>query len=453
MISEMPIDQLEAIHFKRATGRGVGPEHGSRLGETRAPVIGQRQARLSHNAEQAGDNSSDRYGGVSRPRRVAILVESSNAYGRGLLLGVHDHLAGYQAPRWMTFLPEHGRGAPPLKALATWHVDGVIARVENDQIARAVEELQVPTVDVSAARLLSGYPFVETDDALIARLAASHFQELRFRNVAFVGDPRFSWSANRERHFAEEAAARGMVVDVFVPARRAKSTVLEYGESLAHWLRSLQKPVAVFACQDCMGTQVLEACRWENIRVPDEVAVLGVDNDEVLCSLSSPPLSSIVPDARGAGRLAGELLDGVILGEAVPLENLLPPLRVAVRQSTDIVAVDDPLVAEAARFIHQNAHRGLKVGDVVAAMAVSRRSLTQRFIQQLNRSPHDEILRVQLQIVERLLRESGLKMVAIARKSGFKHPEYMAAVFQKQYGTSPSEWRRKNRPGDGGQMA
>lgn len=381
---------------------------------------------------------------VHRPHRVGILIESSNAYGRGLLVGVHDHLSAGNHDRWITFLPEHGRGTPPLKSLASWRGDGLIARIENEAIARAVEKLGVPTIDVSGGRLLSNTPFVETDDAAIARLAATHFQEMGFRHVGFYGDDRFSWSRDRSRHFAAEVAARGMELSVFEAGGKRRAEASHQDEQLVKWLAGLPKPVAVFACYDVFGARVIDACRRVNLRVPSDVAVLGVDDDELLCPLSTPQLSSITPDARGAGRLAAELLDQLLSGAKVAAEHLLPPRGVAIRQSTDFMAVNDPVVAAAVQFIRENISKGVKVEDVATAVHISRRVLEQRFIRSLSRTPHDEILRVQFQTVQDLLKTTDHKLAAIARRCGFRHPEYMTAAFTKRYGRSPSEWRRMN---------
>lgn len=376
-------------------------------------------------------------------RRVALLIESSNAYGRGLLAGIYDHSS--VSEHWVTFLPEHGRGAPPLESLRAWRGDGIIARIENDTIAAVVRKLGLPTIDTSAARLLPELPYVETDDVAIARLAADHLCEIGFRHFAFCGDRRFRWSENRRLAFAAELASRKYELDVFeIPASARPGSHTAENERLGRWLKTLPQPVAVFACYDVLARRVIEACHDLAISVPDQIAVLGVDDDELLCRLTTPPLSSIQPDARGAGRLAAEYLDRLLAGQPVSPEHLLPPRGVAVRQSTDVVSVADPVVAAAARFIRMNISRGIKVEDVARAGHVSRRKLEQRFVRALARTPHEEIVRTQWRLVEDLLQHTELKLVAIARRCGFKHPEYMTAAFTKRYGCSPTEWRRMN---------
>ena len=284
---------------------------------------------------------------LPRPnRRVAVVIEASNAYARGLLAGIHRHVREHEP--WTVFLPEHGRGTPPLEALSKWGGDGVIARIETEATAKAVAKLRrklgIPVIDVSAARLVADLPYVETDDTAIAALAADHFLERDFRHFAFLGDDRFQWSDNRCRGFVEAVAANGYRVAVFSSRGRRTMAPADDDAAVEAWLAGLPKPVALLACYDIRGRQAIDACRRTGIAVPDEVAVLGVDDDDVLCGLASPPLSSVIPDAIGAGRRAAELLEQLMRGESLERsEWLLPPLGIAVRQSTEVLAIDEPV--------------------------------------------------------------------------------------------------------------
>ncbi len=379
-------------------------------------------------------------------RRVAVVIEASNAYARGLLTGILRHVREHEP--WTVFLPEHGRGAPPLEALATWVGDGVIARIETASTAKAIEKLRrqlgIPVIDVSAARLVADLPYVETDDAAIAQAAADHFFERDFRHFAFLGDKRFQWSDNRCRAFVAAVAAKGNDVAVF--STRRTTAPADDDAAVEAWLAELPKPVALLACYDIRGRQAIDACQRAGIAVPDEVAVLGVDDDVVLCGLASPPLSSVMPDAIGAGRRAAELLEQLMRGE--PLERsewLLPPLGIATRQSTDVLAIDDPLVVAAVRKIRDHACDGIKVTDVVRSLATTRRALENRFTKRVGHTPHEEIARVQFRRVEQLLRETELSLAAIAARAGFKHTEYMTVAFTKRHGMPPSRWRQQRR--------
>ncbi len=376
------------------------------------------------------------------PRRVAVVIEASNAYARRLLAGIHAHLRAHEP--WTVFLPEHGRGRPPLEALARWRGDGMIARIETPAIARTVVALQrsqgVPVIDVSAARLVPGVPYVETDDAAIAAVAAEHFAERDFRQVAFLGDSRFRWSENRRMAFVTAATARAMTVAVFRHVRG-----YDDDEAVEAWLVSLPKPVGLFCCYDLRGRQALDACRRAGIAVPDEVAVLGVDDDELLCGLSSPPLSSVIPDARGAGRMAAKLLERLMLGEVLDRQEwLLPPIGISPRLSSDVLAIQDELVVAAVRRIREQACRGLRVAELVKALKTTRRVLEARFKSRVGHTPHKEILRVQLRRVEMLLRETDLPLAVISARAGFRHAEYMTVAFRRQHGLPPNAWRKRH---------
>jgi LacI family transcriptional regulator len=375
---------------------------------------------------------------------VAVVIEASNAYARGLLAGIHRHVREHEP--WTIFLQEHGRGAPPLQPLARWQGDGVIARIETEAVARTLDALRrrhkLAIVDVSAGRLLDDVPYVETDDAAIARLAAEHFVERDFRHFAFLGDDRFRWSDNRRDAFRATVESRGRTVSVFDRGTARRGQRVDDDERIERWLAGLPKPLALFACYDIRGRQALDACRRAGIAVPDEVAVLGVDDDELLCGLSTPPLSSVIPDSRGAGRLAAAILERFMQGERLEAnEWLLPPLGIATRQSSDVLAIDDPVVVAAVQFIRARACMGIKVQDVVRELGTSRRILDARFAARVGHTPHEEIARQQFRRVEQLLAETDLPLATIAERCGFRHVEYMTVAFTRRHGLPPSRWR------------
>ena len=224
--------------------------------------------------------------------------------------------------------------------------------------------------------------------------------------------------------------------------------------AIARWLRSLAKPVGVMACNDVRGRPVLNACREHSVAVPEQVAVIGVDNDPTICELSDPPLSTVEPDTRRIGYEAARLLEGLIHGRAATAGvTLVEPLRVVERQSTDVSAIDDPHVAAAVHFIRRHGHEPITVSDLLARVSVSRRTLERRFLAALGRSPHAEVLRVRLDRVRRLLGETAYPLREVARRSGFRHAEYMSAMFRKNTGETPGRYRRRVQGGKSGKHA
>ncbi|QOV88702.1 XylR family transcriptional regulator [Humisphaera borealis] len=381
-----------------------------------------------------------------RRKVVALLVETSNEYARGLLRGIVGYVREHRP--WSTYLAEQARGDEPPAWLDHWQGDGIIARIENPRIADVVTRSGLPVVDVSAANLVPGIPWVETDDQAIAKAGFEHLIERGFRSLAFVGDERFNWSNWRRDQFVGLARERKIEPAVMhatvVP--RAGHEWIEESTRLARWLVGLPKPVGVMACYDLLGRQVLEACRQASLAVPDDVAVIGVDDDELICELSDPPLSSVVPDAHRTGYEAAALLDRMMGGEIVEAKpHLVPPLGMMPRASSDVLAIDDPDITAAVRFIREHALDGIDVNDVVERVPLSRRVLESRFKKLVGRSPHEEIDRVQINRAQELLRETDLSLVEVSAKIGFPHAEYLSVVFKKRVGMTPREYRKQHR--------
>jgi LacI family transcriptional regulator len=352
-------------------------------------------------------------------------------------------------------LPEQERGATPPRWLRTWKGDGVIARIETAEIANAVSKLDVPVVDVSSSRRVAEIPWVETDDDAIATLAFEHFFERGFRQFAFCGPRGFNWSTWRRERFAEKCRLAGLPYQSFEtdsPYTRSVDRQDKQG-TLQAWLRELPKPIGILCAYDIQAQVVLDICRNLDIQVPEQVAVIGVDNDPLLCDLCHPSLTSIAPDARGAGFQAAELLEQLMasrkqrnkapsrVDQAVPI--LMKPLGVIQRQSTDVTAITDRHVAAAIRFIRDHACDGINVVDVLDHVHLSRRTLESQFVQATGKSPHEMIVSVRMDRVRRLLQQSDLSLDEIAHHAGYEHTEYMSVVFKKRFGVSPGRFRRK----------
>jgi LacI family transcriptional regulator len=379
------------------------------------------------------------------------MVETSNAYARGLLDGIVAYQREHE--QWSIYLGEQGRGARPPAWFNTWHGDGIIARIETDAIANAVRRSKLPTVDVSAARRVPNIPWVETDDRGIAELAVQHLRDRGFRHLAYCGEPLFNWSKWREQHFVEFARRAGCECSVFAAKSRTEKGYSWTRERrrLMNWIERLPKPVGVMACYDFKGQQLLDICREQDIAVPEQVAVVGVDNDARLCGLCVPPLSSVIPDTFRTGYEAAKLLDRMMSGEKVPAEALLfPPLGIAHRRSSDVYAIDDEDVVQALRYIREHACDGITVADVLRKVPLSRRMLEHRFKKLVRRSPHEEIVRIRMERACRLLRETDLPLSEIADRAGFAHADYLSVSFKKRMGVTPRAYRRETRVSEAG---
>jgi LacI family transcriptional regulator len=389
---------------------------------------------------------------VSNRPRVALLIESSRAYGRRTLFGVARYVREHLP--WSIFLQERSLGETCPAWLKDWEGDGIIARVESRQIAAGIRRLGVPTVDVRYLLRNLGMPSVRPDDAAAARLAFEHLRERGFRYFAFCGFNGADYSDARRNSFEACTAGAGLPCHVYTdPLKIRKTSTQEYearglrdGDHVARWLEGLPKPIGVMACNDIRGQQVLNACRTANISVPEQIAVIGVDNDEMLCELSDPPLSSVSLDTERIGYEAAAMLDQMLAGKKLKQPVIfIQPAGVITRRSTDVLAIEDRHITTATRFIRERACEGIDVSDVLKIVPLSRSTLERRFLRVLGHSPKDEILRTRLTRAKQLLSETDFSLAQVADKVGFEHPEYLSVIFKKKTGLTPGEFRVQSR--------
>lgn len=385
---------------------------------------------------------------ANRRPHIALLIDTSSAYGRGLLHGIYTYVRNHGP--WSTSLTELGRYDPaPNWLIDNLNVDGVIARIENKRIANALLKLKIPVVNVSSAMHIPQFPWIVPDHTAIAELVSEHFIQRGFKSLGFCGNELYSFSYWREKEFLRFALEAGCSCSVFRPhsgRSRGRLKMSEEQRQMGEWVQELPKPVGVMACNDIRGQRLLETCERINVAVPEEVGVVGVDNDEILCSWTTPPLSSIIPDAHRAGFESARILSELMARKTVQKREIrYPPLGIVTRQSSDILAISDRHVAIALSIIRARACDGIKVSDLSKEVHLSRRVLDNRFVKQLSRTPHEEILRLQFQKAAQLLKETSLPIAAVAQQTGFIHSEYLSAAFKKRYGISPSEYRQNNR--------
>jgi LacI family transcriptional regulator len=382
--------------------------------------------------------------GVNAPR-IALLVETSREYGRGLLRGVIRYQREHGP--WSFYFKPQGLGEAPPRWLRTWRGDGILARIDDRRMADAVLHARVPAVDVRGAVADLPLATVGVNNRLVVRLAVDHFIERGFQHFAFCGTPygEHRYQDERSDRFSQAIADCGFSCDVFRPrTARAKSWDREQQE-IAAWLRRLPKPVALMTCHDDRGQQVLDACLRADINVPDEVAILGVDNDPFLCNLSRPQLSSIDVNPERIGYEAAALLDRIMKGGRRPRQPLMfEPRGLVVRQSTDVAAVSDPHVAHAVRLIRTHASRGVNIKELVFQVPISRSALFRRFKDRLGHSPKQELTRVRLDRAKVLLCQSDLPIAAVAERAGYSEAKHFIAIFRRATGQSPLRFRRTN---------
>ena len=383
-------------------------------------------------------------------RRVALLVESSRAYGRGILSGVAKFVREHDP--WSIFFQDLNLCDDTPGWLKSWQGDGIISRLENRDVVQVIQRLKVPAVYLRHVPAGVNRPCILTDNVAVARLGFEHLKERGFRHFAFCGFNGADYSDERRDGFVSLVTQAGFQCHVYADGQpAAKAATAQYeglglkdGGQVANWLRSLPRPLGVMACNDMRGQQVLDACRATGLASPEEIAVIGADNDEVLCNLSDPPLSSVIPDAERIGYEAAVLLAQMMAGcKAPPPELFVEPRGIVIRRSTEVLAMEDRQIAAAARFIREHACEDIDVSHVLRAVPMSRSTLDRRFLKILGRSPKDEILRVRLNRAKQLLAETDFPLSLIAEKVGLEHVEHLSRIFKNRIGTTPSDFRAR----------
>jgi len=412
--------------------------------------------------------------------RIAVCIDKSRVYGVGILQGLADYLE-LHGP-WSVFVEPFSTGSLPWRRLDTWKGSGILALLCNEESARRVGKLTIPTVDVCGnlgqqelEKL--GIPCVCSNHCEIGGLAAEHLLECGYPHFAFSGYRSLKWVEVRWHGFHSKLAdcdfessrsnqqselRKGLAEKHFkVDCRRHEyalppSQIGDPSRSLQRWagaqkklitwLQKLPKPVGIMACNDSHALDLLDACQEAGLVVPDDVGIVGVDNDEALCRLSKPPLSSVIPDPRQIGFQAARALDDLMSGRTIdesPQHYLVSPIDVAARRSTQGTAVQDETIASALRIIRDNAASGISAEQVLRQTKLSRRAFYRRFQDQVGRTPHEEISRVRHAHVKRLLRETNLSLEKVAELTGYCSSAHMSVNFKKKLGIPPGEFRRR----------
>jgi LacI family transcriptional regulator len=389
---------------------------------------------------------------AGRRRRVAVLVDFSRSYGRTILLGIakylrehHDWSVQSEEWRWVDAVPAW---------FQNWDGDGAIAWVETPEMNAIVKKLKVPVVDVRGSAPGCRFPLVDTDNRAVANLVAEHFMERGFRYYAFCGFVGANYSDKRSQFFQERLRRAGLGCSVYQPpeiARNPQTLELEkrgllFEEHLERWLSGLPKPVGIMACNDIRGQQIMNACRRQSLVVPETVAVVGVDNDEIFCELSDPPLSSVALDTLRIGYESANLLERMMAEIKPPVgPMLIPPLEIITRRSSDALAIDHPKLVAGARFLREHAFEAVQVVDAARLAGMSRRQFERLFMKYVGRAPKAEVLRLRLEHVKKLLVDTDWPLSRIADQTGFKSAAYLHAVFSQKMKMTPGKLRKNAR--------
>lgn len=396
---------------------------------------------------------------MSDMKKVVLVIEASGGYGRGLLRGIARYSRIYGPWRFYRDFPEPDFYLKPgfytepetyvnstekrkrLKRFQKWGIDGIITRDPRTIIEKGIPAIAA----IHLEHPLTHIPCIMPNNEQIGRMAAEHFLEKGFKRFAFCGFQNVYWSNQRYLCFSKFLAEKGYNVidynpDGKKPFRFREDELL----AIADWLKTLPKSTGLFICNDDRAQQVADACRIAEINVPEDVAVLSVDNDEMVCELADPPVSSIELNSEQAGYKAAETLDKMMKGLKPESSNIeVNPVRVITRRSSDILAISDPDVLQALRYIRTNANKVISVEDVVEHVPVSRRVLERRFRDVLSRSILEEIRQVRAGKIQILLTETNMSMTQIASKLDFSSSKQICRLFHEVFEISPMAYRKK----------
>ena len=378
---------------------------------------------------------------MDKTKKIMLLIESSRAYEQGILAGIANY-SRLHGP-WLFYrnIPAVSGGKKiTLSQIKKLETDGIIVREQD--ITEKLLTLNQPTILSPFRKRFDGLSNIITNDRDISRMAVKHFVNRGFKNFAFFrNDKRFFWATQRCEAFCQAAKDTAETINIYEHSNTSKPRNMKL---VIDWIKSLPKPVAIMSATDDFSYMLFEAARTAGLNVPESVAILGVGNDEIVCGLQWPPLSSIALNTQEAGYKAAELLDNMMkTGQSEPADITIEPLRVISRHSTDILAIEDEYVAQALRFIRQHAKELIQVDDVVNAVPLSRRQLYNRFQETLNRSIYQEIRRVRMNHSAAMLVETNLSISEIAHSLGFTDLKNISRCFSHEKNMTMLAYRKK----------
>lgn len=385
--------------------------------------------------------------------RISLLFNANKVYDRQVIEGIGEYLQASQC-HWDIFIEDDF--TTNIDHFSTWNGDGVIADFDNPQVAELLKNSDIPVVGVGGSyRNADNYPnvpYVATDNYKVIEMAFQHLKEKGLEQFAFYGIPTDSWQqwANeREKAFLDLVTKEKYFYSVY---RGNETNPLSWQydmNRLADWIQRLPNPIGIIAVTDARARHLLQTCDHLGLMVPDRIAVVGIDNEEVTRYLTRVSLSSVGQGCKSMGYTAAKTLHRLLLKQEKGELNsdskndriLIPPTQVFARQSSDYQAVNDPYVVQALHFIRHNACKGIKVDQVLSHVGISRSNLEARFKEEREHSIHHEIHQAKLERAENLLANTNLPIAEIAEICGYPSIQYLYSVFKKAFNKTPKEYR------------
>ncbi|GAO42714.1 AraC family transcriptional regulator [Flavihumibacter petaseus] len=383
--------------------------------------------------------------------KIILLFDISEKYGQDLLTGIVQYYKEH-GPALFCRMPIYYREAIGIKGILKfakeWGAQGIIGQLDNNRHVKKIAESGIHLILEDFKERFDEFPNITGGYYEAGRMGAEYFVKKGFKHFAFYGFRNIVWSRERAEGFEAYLHERGFDVYNFEHEELHTTDLWFYKPSVvSKWLQSLPKPIAIMACDDARGQHITEACKHHNIRIPDDVIVLGVDNDEMTCNLSDPPLSSVNLDTEKGGYEAARLMDLMIQGKVKKPQNVMVmPTYIVTRQSTDIAAASDEHIATVLNFIHKNLENDINVGDVLEQVPISRRSLEKRFLEVTGTSIYKYIFKLRMQRFSQRLLETDKRISEIALEAGFTLTNNISRQFKQIHGCTPGEYRKRHLP-------
>lgn len=381
--------------------------------------------------------------------KVILLSDFAEEYGKNLLKGIAKYSRDH-GPWTFCRMPAYYRDTIGIDGIIDWarewKADGIIGQFYNNQETEKIRRAKLPVIAQDFKERLKGVPNITGAYHETGRMAAEYFLKKGFRNFAFYGFRNIVWSRERAEGFRDRVAEAGYEVHMYERTDSRATDLWHYKPStLTRWLKSLPKPCALLSCDDNLGNHITEAARHTGIKIPDQLAVMGVDNDEMLCELSDPPLSSIKLDTEKSGYEAARLLHAMIEGKDQDQigDIVVQPTQVVSRVSTDIFASEDKYIVEVLRYIDENLDKNLKVNEVLKEVPMSRRSLEKRFVMTTGYPVYEYIYNKRIEKFTQKLLETDMTIYEIALDLGLSDSKNIARQFKQLKGLTPVAYRKK----------
>jgi LacI family transcriptional regulator len=390
--------------------------------------------------------------------KIAFAHNNISHNTEGLMAGISQYIRD-RGDRQLIIWPDCSRKS--LAFLKERGCKGAFVSVQTTQRAKELLQIGIPVIGVATVQNLHNLPFISADSKKVAQMACEYLLKKKFKNFAFFGLTQARWSAERLEHFSQYLTEKGKNIHVFKEkqvlftsdltsfTRLWIKTALNTGQQkLIQWLKQLPKPAAILASTDIFACHLINMSKEAGLNIPDELAILGINNDNAICNICDPPLSSIAFNFKKAGYDAAKLLDKMISGNETMQGQCIKiqPTHVETRGSTDVYAIDDPAIVQAMKYIRQNGNTPLQVDEIADHVYMSKRLLQLKFHDVIGKSVHDEIITAHFEIAKALLIETNLSIDEIAERSGFHYTSNMRRAFQKITGMLPQKYRQQHRP-------